>query len=113
MPRTPKEEHVETLSMAEPPEVNAANIRSRDGMSKARARGVSAKVDDGELPTLRRYRVLQDKMITVNGFRTRMHVGKEISTAHYDVVELAKQGLKLKRIEEDEDAASALDSLGL
>lgn len=55
----------------------------------------------------RRYRVLADKPIVdpTSGSRTKLREGKEISSAHYNIRDLQRQGVKLQDITDLADDA--------
>lgn len=63
--------------------------------------------DESEVPKLRVYRVEKDHPILdrTSGSRTKLRAGKEITSAHYDIRDLQRQGAPLKDItDRDENA---------
>lgn len=48
------------------------------------------------------YRVMATKFVLVDGARVQLKEGKEISSKHYNIRSLQKQGLKLKKFEQTE-----------
>lgn len=47
---------------------------------------------------IRRFRVVQGGVVLTNGYRTRLHVGKEIDDRNYDIRRLCLQGVRLEEI---------------
>jgi len=54
-----------------------------------------------------RYRVLNGGTIVWNNCRTPLRAGKEISSAHYDIALLRRQGIRLERIVDEDPAPVA------
>jgi hypothetical protein len=53
---------------------------------------------DGEIPIVKRYRVMQARQVLYNGIQVPMREGKEFTEYEYDVQLLQRQGLRLQEI---------------
>jgi hypothetical protein len=70
--------------------------RTSSGVAIPRSQGVSNE----DVPPARMFRVEAEKTIVdrTSGARTKLREGKEISSAHYDIRDLQRQGVKLRDI---------------
>lgn len=108
-PKTKDKEHVETLSTGEIPDVTPEN---RDGEVKGKAKAVEQAKPKAAPPRPPKvFRVLADKQVLVNGYRTKMHAGKEVDELNYNIKKLLSQGVQLQEISQDERARPVGSSL--
>ena len=104
---TPRGETAEVLSNAPVGRVDAEDVGQRDGLVRG-----SAVDPEAPPPVVDRYAVLRDCQFTHNGFRVKLTAGKTIDNLNYDVKHLARQGVKLRKLEDGEDAADAILAAG-
>lgn len=109
MARTPKQkkETVETLSN-EPPEEVTPTISE----PVVKASAVEKKPEKPvEVKPVKVYRVTRGGYALVNGYRTRIHEGKEVDELNFDVARLKAQGIQLTEIPASERMTAIGSSL--
>jgi hypothetical protein len=112
MARTPKkkeDEHVETLSSGPIPEVEPKYDTTSEVVADAREK--TPKREEPKAKPPRCFRVLEDKRVLVNGYRTMLRAGKEVDEVNYRIGKLIQQGVKLQEIKPEERIGAIGSSL--
>lgn len=91
------------------PHVEAELIGARDGHVRGSAVDPEdVNQPDEEPPVVERWIVLRDANFTDNGHRVKVTRGKILDTLNYKIPHLLKQGVRLKKLEPDDDGSEFL-----